>query len=170
MQHRREESSVFPVLTDLNIIEDDYIAGNSSAVMKTEFGKIGNIICFESIYPKLSRESTLDGAEILFELTNDSWLKDSPAMKQHLAHGVFRSIENGRYLVRSANSGISAVIDSRGRVVNRLGVNEVGVITETVQLYDNTTLYTKIGDVLLPASLGVLLVLVVVFIIKRKNI
>ena len=170
MPYQELLSSIFPVLTELSFeIETDYVPGNDTAIMEINDGKIGSIICFESINPELSRQSVLDGAEALVEVTNDSWLKDSPAMSQHLAHGVFRSIENGRYLVRSANSGISAVIDTRGNIVTTLDVNESGVINETVYFSDETTLYTLTGDILFPICFISLLIYSIVFLIKRKK-
>ena len=169
MPYEEALSKILPVLTELNIIEDDYVPGKDTIIMEIGGGKVGNIICFESIYPHLSRDSVNDGAELLVEVTNDSWLKDSPAMHQHLAHGVFRSIENGRYLVRSANSGISAVIDNRGRVVTQLGINEQGIIKDTVYFSNEQTLYTITGDMLFPLCCITLIVLITIFIIKRKK-
>lgn len=167
MPYKSLLSKVFPALTELNIIEDDYVSGDSSTIMSISDGRIGNIICFESIYPYLTRQSTLDGAELMVELTNDSWLKDSPAMYQHLSHGVFRSIENGKYLVRSANSGISAVIDSHGSITSQLGINEQGVITDTVQFSTEETIYTKTGNVVFPLLLTITLIWLIVIIIKK---
>lgn len=167
MPYKALLSKLFPVLTELNIIEDDYIGGTGAEIMSVGDGKLGNIICFESIYPHLTRQSTLDGAQLMIELTNDSWLKDSPAMYQHLSHGVFRSVENGRYLVRSANSGISAIIDSRGNIKSHLGINETGVITDTVQFIEKQTIYTKTGDVLFPVCCVAVLIWLVTLIIKK---
>ncbi len=169
MPYKNILSKTFPMLTELNIIEDDYVAGQDTAIINTQNANLGSIICFESIYPNLTRHSVLDGANLLVEITNDSWLKDSPAMYQHLSHGVFRSIENGRYLIRSANSGISAVIDNKGRVKSELGINEQGAVTDTVQLIENQTLYTKTGDVLFPIGCAVILIWSVILFIKRKK-
>lgn len=167
MPYKSLLSRLFPALTELNIIEDDYIGGDSAEIMTVNGGKLGNIICFESIYTDLTRQSVLDGAELMIELTNDSWLKDSPAMHQHLAHGVFRSVENGRYLVRSANSGISAVIDSRGNIKSQLDINEQGVITDTVQFNAKQTIYTKTGNVIFPILLTVILIWLAVILVKK---
>lgn len=169
MPYKETLSKLFPVLTELNIIEDDYVSGSDTVIMEIGGGKLGNIICFENIYPSLARQSTRDGAQALIEVTNDSWLKDSPAMYQHLAHGVFRSVENGRYLVRSANSGVSAVIDSRGRVVSQLDINKQGVIKDTVYFSDEQTLYTLTGDILFPTWCVVVLVWIIILFIKRKK-
>ena len=167
MPYKNLLSKLFPMLTELNIIEDDYVSGSDSAIMTVTGGKLGNIICFESIYPELTRQSVLDGAELMIEATNDSWLKDSPAMYQHLAHGVFRTVENGRYLVRSANSGISAVIDSRGNIKSKLDINERGVITDTVQFNGEQTIYTKTGNVIFPLLLTIMLIWFVILIVKK---
>ena len=167
MPYQETLSRLFPHLTGLNIIEDDYVSGTDTSIMETGGGKAGSVICFESIYPSLTRQSVLDGAEVLIEITNDSWLKDSPAMTQHLAHGVFRSIENGRYLVRSANSGISAVIDNHGKVISQLGVNEQGTITDTIYFNDETTLYTLTGDLLFPICCAVVFGWAIILFIKK---
>ncbi len=160
-------SKIFPFLNDLNVLGDDYTAGTDSALIDFEGKKIGNVICFESIYPHLARESTADGAELLIEITNDSWLGDSPAMKQHLAHSVFRCVENSRWLVRSANSGISATVDSRGRIKKELGVNIQGVIDDTVYFENTQTPYTVLGDILFPIY-AVTVVLACVYLITIK--
>ncbi len=168
MPYRKLLSKIFPFLENLNVLDDDYTAGTDSALIKIKNKKVGNVICFESIYPKLTRQSTLDGAELLVEVTNDSWLEDSPAMKQHLAHGVFRSIENSRTLVRSANSGISATIDSRGRITNELGALKQGVIAETVYFENTKTLYTAIGDALFPAYAAAVILWCLILTVKIK--
>lgn len=171
MPYKSVLSKLFPMLTELNIVEDDYVSGSDSKIMSVKGGKLGNIICFESIYPDLTRQSVLDGAELMVEVTNDSWLETSPAMYQHLAHGVFRSIENGRYLIRSANSGISAVIDNRGNIKSTLPINKQGVITDTVYFTDKQTFYTKTGDILFPSlSLTALIWLIVLIIKKIKTV
>ena len=167
MPYETTLDKVFPFLKNLNIIEDKYIGGSDSAIIDSSVGKIGNVICFENIYPALSRQSVLDGAEIMVEATNDSWLKDSPAMSQHLAHAVFRSVETDRCLIRSANSGISAIIDSRGNVIKQLGINESGVIVGNVYLNDNVTLYTKTGDFLFWISIILLTIISICSIIKN---
>ena len=169
MPYQKTLSAIFPFLDSLNLTIDDYTPGNDSVIMETDGGKAGNIICFESIYPHLSRQSARDGAEALFEITNDSWLDDSPAIYQHLAHGVFRSVENGRYMVRSANSGVSAIIDSRGKIVSQLDVNTQGVITEKIYFHNNKTLYTITGNILYPICVIGLVALCVVFIVKNKK-
>lgn len=170
MPYQKILSTVFPFLAQLNIIEQNYVSGNDTAIMQLNDAHLGTIICFESIYPNLARQSVLDGAELLIEATNDSWLKDSPAMYQHLAHGVFRSVENGRSLIRSANSGVSATIDTRGRIQKMLEPNVTGVITDSVYLSTEQTLYTKTGDILFPICVIFALIWFVTLLIKGKKL
>ncbi|MDO4608143.1 MAG: apolipoprotein N-acyltransferase [Clostridia bacterium] len=169
MPYRQVLAKAFPFLENINVLEEDYTAGKDSALIEIKGKAVGNVICFESIYPSLARESTLDGAELLVEVTNDSWLKDSPAMKQHLAHGVFRSVENSRALVRSANSGISATIDSRGRIIKELAAEEQGVIADTVYFENEKTLYTKTGDIIFPIYMAITAILCLIMILKKKK-
>ncbi len=169
MPYRSVLGRVFPFLENINVLSEDYTAGKSSALIKVKNKNIGSIICFESIYPHLARQSTRDGAELLVEVTNDSWLEDSPAMKQHLAHGVFRSVENSRYLVRSSNSGISATVDSRGRIRQELGALKSGAIIDTVYFENTKTLYTAVGDILLPIYALTVISWCAYLIIKNKK-
>ncbi len=169
MPYRRLLGRIFPFLENINVLSEDYTAGKDSALIEVKGKQIGSIICFESIYPRLTRQSTRDGAELLVEVTNDSWLEDSPAMKQHLAHGVFRSVENSRWLVRSANSGVSATIDSRGRIRQELGALKQGVIADAVNFENEKTLYTAVGDILLPTYALILLLWCTYLIIKSEK-
>ena len=140
--------TVVPPLSELTIIGDDLAAGNSSAIMETEFGNIGSIICFDSIYETLARTSAADGAELLCVSTNDSWFGDSAAVYEHNAHSVLRAVENGRYVVRSANTGISSIISPTGEIVAELEPLVGGSVCGTVTMISETTLYTRIGDVI----------------------
>ncbi len=144
-------SRIFPVLDEINLLSSDLAAGTSSNLMQTEKGKVGAIICFESLFPSLTRKTVRDGAELIVLVTNDSWYKDSPGVWQHLAHAVFRSVENSRSTVRCANSGVTAFIDERGCITKELGPLKKGVLTGEVSFSREVTLYHLVGDVFLPA-------------------
>ena len=109
---------------------------------------IGVQICFEIIFPGLSRALVKNGAGMLVNLTNDAWFDKSSAAYQHFAMTVFRAVENRRVLVRCANTGISGFIDPVGRIVARSGLFEDAVIQKKVPVLSQTTLYTRMGDVL----------------------
>lgn len=170
MPYRGVLSAIFPFLEEINMLSSDLAPGKDSALMELKGRKIGTVICFESIFPDLVRKSVRDGAEMLVIVTNDSWYEDSPAVWQHLAHATFRSVENGRSTVRCANSGVSAFIDEKGRGLSELGPLKQGVLTDTVSFSKESTLYSLLGDFVLPTGFAVLLGwLLVMKLIERKN-
>ncbi|MBC2710187.1 MAG: apolipoprotein N-acyltransferase [Desulfosarcina sp.] len=117
---------------------------------------IGVQICFEIIFPGLSRSLVKNGAGVLVNLTNDAWFGKSSAAYQHFSMGVFRAVENRRSLVRCANTGISGFVDPAGRIVARTALFEDAVVVHTVPALTETTIYTRIGDALPLACLVVL--------------
>ncbi len=120
-------------------------------------------ICYEIIYPALVRSFVRDGSQLLTTITNDAWYGRSAAPHQHFQQATMRAIEQGRYLVRAANTGISGVVDPYGRVLARSALFETTVLNEEVRLIDELTVYGRIGDLLaylclfvtLTASVGV---------------
>lgn len=96
------------------------------------------------------------------QLTNDAWFGKYSGPYQHFAQARVRAIEQGLPLVRSANTGISAVIDSKGRIVNSLGLGEPGFIDAPLPAADNPTVFSYFGD-------GPVIVLLV-FVILLQNI
>lgn len=80
--------------------------------------KFAVLICFEDLFPELSREFRREGAEFLVNITNDAWYKKTCAPYQHLQASVFRAVENRSFLVRSANTGVSAFITPQGRIAS----------------------------------------------------
>lgn len=108
---------------------------------------IGLLICFEDAFELLSREIVLKGADLLVNLTNDSWSKTHSAEWQHHIVAKFRAIENRRTLIRSTNSGVSSIIDPWGRTLKKLPLFEEGFIDYSVPIYNKkTSLYTRGGD------------------------
>ena len=150
MPYRKWLSRLVPALGQINMLKNDLAPGTSTSLMDYSDRRIGAVICFDSIFPSVVRQSAKDGAELFVIVTNDSWYEDSPAVWQHLAHAVFRSVENGRSTVRCANSGVSAFIDEKGRVQSQLGPLEKGVLTDSVSFCENKTLYTAVGNVCFP--------------------
>ncbi len=138
-----------PFLSDLEMLSDGstLTPGKSPSLFEEEWGKIGGLVCFDSLYPSLARDSVRAGAEILVLGTNDSWFFDSAAVYQHNGQAILRAVENGRAVVRAANTGISSIISSRGEVVAEIEPLVRGQATVTVTLSSQNTLYTEIGDV-----------------------
>ena len=152
---------LIPPLADLIMSGGDILWGEDEAIMDTEYGNIGSLICFDSIYEELSRSSTHAGADVLCLSTNDSWFGDSAGVYMHNAQSQLRAIENGRYVVRSANTGISTIIDEKGRVLESLDPLVDGYIVGDVKLCESTTLYTAIGNAFIYLGIAVYAVIVV---------
>ncbi len=110
------------------------------------FGRVGVLICYESIFPQLSRKYRRDGVSLLVNITNDAWFGRSTAPYQHFAHLPLRAIENRLPIARSANTGISAYIDPLGRVHGASPLQVEGAWTHYVERAGVTTLYSRVGD------------------------
>lgn len=125
----------------------DFTEGPGPLPIVFEGGGIGTLVCFESIFPEIARGHVKNGATMLANLTNDAWFGYTSAPYQHFQMAVFRAIENRSFLVRSANTGISAVIDPNGRIREKTGLFERTVITDDIRLRQGAlTFYTLYGD------------------------
>lgn len=93
-----------------------YSEGTATAPLRYGDLALGVLICYEGIFPWLARARVEDGANILVDISNDGWFRGTPASRQHLALTVLRALEEGRWLLRGTNTGISAVVDTRGRL------------------------------------------------------
>jgi len=135
-------------LADLNL-GADLTAGTDSSLFETKWGKVGSLICFDSIYEQLTIDTVRDGAELIVLSTNDSWFYDSKAVYQHQAQAQLRAIESGRAIVRSANTGISSIITAKGDVQKTIEPLVKGYAVDDVTFSDQKTLYTQIGNLFL---------------------
>jgi apolipoprotein N-acyltransferase len=124
----------------------DFSPGEAAVPLAAPFGRFGLLICFEGIFPEISRAYVAGGARLLVNITNDAWFGRSSAPYQHLAMTVFRAVENRVPLVRSANTGISAVIDSRGHIRGMTGLFHEALLTGEVRLGTTASPYTRSGD------------------------
>lgn len=120
---------------------------------------IGPLICYEGIFPGISRRSS-GRPTLMLNVTNDGWFGNSTGPRQHLHQARLRAVEEGVPLVRVANNGISAMFDARGREVGSLGLDVAGVIDTPVPGAMAPPLYARLGDftfVLILASAGLAL-------------
>jgi apolipoprotein N-acyltransferase len=113
---------------------------------------IGVNICFESVFPEISRTQVRQGAEILTVLTDDSWFGSSVARKEHLNHSIMRAAENKRYVLRCANTGITCVISPTGVIESRLDTDKIDSLSADVRYLTEQTVYNRIGDVVVIPS------------------
>ena len=139
--------TVIPPLAEINTLDEDIPAGEDSVVMELDVGNVGPLICFDSIYERNALDSIGNGAQILAVSTNDSWFTDSRGVWMHHAQSQLRAIETGRYVVRSANTGVSSVINDRGEVLELLEPLKTGYVLEEAYLSDRVTVYSVIGNV-----------------------
>jgi apolipoprotein N-acyltransferase len=123
---------------------------------------IGTIICFENVFPELSRQLVNKGASWLFTASNDAWFLDFSTSEQHLKIGAIRAIENRRYLVMSVNHGISAVIDPFGRIVKSIGLMKEDVFVYPIKKLQYKTVFDKTGSLFawLIAVFGIVFLLI----------
>ena len=130
----------------------EFSPGDSAVLLPVNGHLASTAICYEIVYPALVRRFVAGGSELLTTITNDAWFGRTSAPYQHFAQASMRAIENGRYLVRSANTGISGVVDPYGRVVARSRIFEPVVMVSQARFLQTSTFYTRHGDVFAYAS------------------
>lgn len=131
----------------------DFSAGDSVVMLPVNGHLTSTAICYEVVYPSLIDTAVHRGSELLSTITNDAWYGHSSAPFQHWEMASMRAIEQGRYLVRAANTGISGIVDPYGRVVERSAIFEqVGLVGE-VRFLTSRTVYSLIGDAIAYAAI-----------------
>ncbi len=148
--------------------------GDEFTVFEAAGMKFSTPICFEDTFGYLSREFIRAGAEVIVNLTNDSWSKSVPAAMQHMAMAVFRATENRRSVVRSTNGGMTVFIDPNGTITDMLPAFVEGYLIGDIPVYtDETTVYTRYGDWLawlfLFGAIGLTVGAVVLVIVRRAH-
>ena len=139
----------------------DFSPGESATALPVGEHLVSTAICYEIVYPDLVRQFVEAHSELLTTITNDAWFGPTSAPYQHFAQASMRAIENGRYLVRAANTGISGIVDPYGHVTARSGLYEPAVIVGEARFLKTPTIYSRTGDVFAYGCLGVTMVLLV---------
>jgi apolipoprotein N-acyltransferase len=131
------------------IVEEvgDFMSGQKGQTLAWGKFPLGIQICYEMIFPDLSREMVRNQAAFLINMTNDAWYGNTSAPYQHFSMAVFRAVENRRSLIRSANTGISGFIDPAGRIIATTPLFEEAVITRSLPVLKTESFYTRYGDV-----------------------
>jgi len=133
----------------------DFSPGDSMVMLPVGRHIASTAICYEVIFPSLMRQAVLGGSELLTTITNDAWYGNSSAPYQHFQLASMRAIEQGRYLARAANTGITGVVDPYGRVVRQTALFEPAVVVEEARFLTDRTVYSRIGDVVAYAAMAV---------------
>jgi apolipoprotein N-acyltransferase len=160
------ESSFIPFPSEVIVPPAAWLTGSSDVmtlagviIFATLGADIGALICFDSIYESLVLDSVRDGAELLVLPTNDSWFTDSAAAHMHNGQARLRAIECGRWILRSADTGISAVISPTGQTYAEQPPMVEGVSIATVYPSSARTLYSRIGNFLVYLLIAAVLAL-----------
>ena len=124
----------------------DFAPGTEPTVLDASGIRTGVAICYEVVYPWIPRAFAAGGAELLTTITNDAWFGRSSAPYQHFGQASVRAVENGRYLVRAANTGISGVVDPYGRTLQTTPLFVEAAVTADVRLIQSRTIYSYVGD------------------------
>lgn len=154
--------TLIPPLAELSALDNDVTPGEGTMLFDTAWGKLGSLICFDSIYEQLTLESVRDGANLMMISSNDSWFYDSAAVYQHQAQAQLRAIESGRYFVRAANTGISTVISPTGELLAWIDPLTRGYAVADVEMQTDDTLYTVTGNLFVYLCLAFVILLPIV--------
>jgi apolipoprotein N-acyltransferase len=118
-------------------------------VFETKGGvKLGTAICYESVFPDFYREWANNGANVMSIITNDGWWGNTPGYRQHLSYASLRAIETRRSIARSANTGISALINQRGEIISSTEWWKPAYINGELKLNNKLTVFVKHGDII----------------------
>jgi apolipoprotein N-acyltransferase len=124
-------------------------------------------ICYESIYGRFYTEYIKKGANLMFIITNDGWWDNTPGYRQHLTYASLRAVETRRSIARSANTGVSALINQRGEITARAGWWTPAVLKGTLHANDKHTFYVTHGDYIGRLACFVMLLLLLVTAVRR---
>lgn len=145
---RREASAVYDFVFRIFNLPNLQSAdpGNQQRILELGGERFGAFVCYDSIFPSLPRSLVLRGAQVLVEPTNDGWFGGGAGNYQHFAMDKMRAIETGRYLLRVANTGITASIDPNGRVLEELPLNVSRALLARYAPLETITPYVLLGD------------------------
>jgi apolipoprotein N-acyltransferase len=124
----------------------DMRAGTEQTLFTVKGAKLAVLICYESVFPDLTRLAVNKGADVLVNITNDAWYGKSSAPYQALAMAAMRSVETKVPMIRVANTGISAIIKPSGQIIARTPLFERGTEIEDIRWRPERTVYTIVGD------------------------
>lgn len=131
----------------------DFSPGTKAVVLPVDGHSASVAICYEIVYPNLVRQFVRGGSQLLTTITNDAWFGPTSAPYQHFAQASMRAIENGRFLVRAANTGISGIVDPYGRATEMSEIFKPAVVVGEARFLTTSTIYSRTGDLFAYASL-----------------
>jgi apolipoprotein N-acyltransferase len=155
----------------------DYVPGREFTIFELPEYRFAVTICWENIFADIVRRFVQGGAQFIVNITNEAWFGKTAAPYQFLSMSVFRAVENRVFVVRCANTGVSCIIDPRGRIVDRVKSKDGkdifvrGVLTASIVPQDSQTLYTQYGDWIIWFCIcGAIMFVILAFSRKGKQI
>ena len=112
---------------------DLFLKGNNQQNIKFENLSILPLICYEIIFTEFTQKSEVN-TNLIINISEDGWFGESLGPYQHFIKSVFRAVEHNTFLIRSANKGISAIINNKGEIVKKLNTTEIGNIELEIPL------------------------------------
>ncbi|MEN6374483.1 MAG: apolipoprotein N-acyltransferase [Smithella sp.] len=161
--------TVFPFIGKLTAGMGDFTAGAGYFPLIMDNKKIGVLICYEGILPFAAGTYKKGGAELLINITNDAWFGATSAPFQHFSMAVFRAVETRLYLVRAANTGISAIVDPNGEIVAGTNIFQTTAIKGKVKYSNIPTIYAEYGDVLVAVCFLLLLFFITMVLLRGRK-
>ena len=159
---------LFGKITPLNML-GNFSKGKEGKILEIPNLKMGVTICYEAIFPNLVRKQVNEGANLLINMTNDGWYLDTAAPLQHFGMNVFRAVENRRFLVRSANTGISGVILPSGEIGVRSALNQKSAFQVQVTPLQKKTFYSQYGDLFAMACSSLSITAIFMLLLRKKH-
>ncbi|RXJ45421.1 apolipoprotein N-acyltransferase [Gelidibacter gilvus] len=132
--------------------------------------RVGPIICYESVYGEFVTGYIRNGANVLAIITNDAWWGDTQGHKQHLSYARLRAIETRRDIVRSANTGISALINAKGDIMSSLPYDTQGALSGTLTTNEKMTFYTWAGDYIARIAIFIALFVFLITMFRKARV
>ena len=162
-----ETSPLIDLLDAYYSAPSEFTAGRTPLCIKAPEGNVGASICFEILYPGFIRQSVKQGAQYLVNISNDSWFGDSPMPYIHLNAARLRAIENRRFLLRTSNSGISAIISPTGKILTQSRLFTKERVDGNFVKLDQLSFYARYGNLILCVSAIILLLALFQMILKK---
>lgn len=157
----------FRWLRKINFGQANFEPGPARMPMDTGPIHVTPLICFESVFPYLCARGVVAGSRLLVNITNDGWFGNTPGPYQHAQMCILRAVEFRRYLVRSANTGVSMVVAPTGEVIAELGLDQEGMIVAEVTPMDLRTYYSRHGD--RPVVIATFVLMLVAWWVGRRH-
>ena len=160
--------TVFPFISSLAAGIGDFTEGKGYDPLTMADRKIGVMICYEGILPEAARAYKNAAADVLVNITNDAWFGTTSAPYQHFSMSIFRAVETRLYLVRAANTGISAIVDPAGRILAQTAIFKKDKIHGNIRFIQAPTFYAKYGDWIVWISF-IGLIILLAWVLKRRK-